>query len=54
MFAALGLKVPKPPLHAAPVATVNPPIKVAVALLAQRLWLGPAFTVGAGVMVQVT
>src|SRR5690606_6875305 len=28
--------------------------RVAVALFAQRLWSGPAFTVGAGVMVYVT
>src|SRR5690606_9174939 len=51
---ALGLKVPLRPLHTAPVATVKLPARVAVALFAQRLWSGPAFTVGAGVMVYVT
>ena len=54
MLVVLGLKLPAPPLHTAPVATVKLPLREATALLAQSVWPGPALAVGAGVMVKVT
>ena len=35
MFVVLGSKLPAPPLHTPPVATVNEPFNVATALFAQ-------------------
>jgi hypothetical protein len=54
MFVVLGLKEPLPPLQTPPVATVNEPFSVATGLLVQSDWSGPAFAVGAGVMLYVT
>lgn len=50
----LGSKLPLPPLHTAPVAKVKLPFSEATGLLAQRVWLAPAFAVGAGVIKYVT
>ena len=47
----LGSKVPAPPLHTAPVATVKLPFSCVAALLAHSTLLGPAFTVIGGVKV---
>src|SRR5690606_35697466 len=49
-----GLYRPLPPLHCTPVAPVTVAFSTASALLAQRVWSAPAFTVGAGMMVKVT
>ena len=54
MLVVLGSKVPAPPLHTAPEATVKEPESSVAALLAQSTRSTPAFAVGAGVMVQVT
>src|SRR5690606_41479498 len=54
MLVVLGSKVPFPPLHTPPVATVKAPAKVVTGLFAQSERSAPAFAVGAGVMVHVT
>ena len=54
MFVVLGSKVPLPPLHTPPVATVNEPARVTAALFAQTVRSAPAFAVGVGVMMKVT
>jgi hypothetical protein len=46
MFVVLGSKVPAPPLHTPPVATVKDPFKVTTALFAQTVRSVPAFAVG--------
>lgn len=48
------LNVPVPALdHVAPVAIVNDPLKPIDEVFAQTVWLDPAFTIGAGVMLTV-
>ena len=48
-----GLKLPRPPLHTPPVATVTLPFKATCALFAQRVTSTPAFTTGEGVKFKV-
>src|SRR5436190_7413181 len=54
MFVVLGSKLPAPPLHTPPVATVKEPASATAALFAQTVRSAPALAVGAGVMVKVT
>ena len=54
MLVVLGSKVPAPPLHTPPVATVKEPFKATAALFAHTVRSAPAFAVGEGVMMKVT
>ncbi len=48
-----GVKLPSPPVHAPPVATVTLPLSAMAALFAQSDTSTPAFTTGEGVKFKV-